>query len=169
MRNRFHPFQCSAVIKSMKDMDPCAIHMCCWIVDGANAADAKTALRPPLALPAPEGAASSGNLTGGAVADVAGLTDLASKARLPPETTAALRAELLSAGAVDVSEVTAEDWSGLSSWGLLKQFERRRLLKCIARRRRGTVLLQTLAARASGQWARRAGCTFGARVLRRWA
>ena len=132
MRNRFHPFQCSAVIKSMKDMDPCAIHMCCWIVDGANAADAKTALRPPLALPAPEGAASSGNLTGGAVADVAGLTDLASKARLPPETTAALRAELLSAGAVDVSEVTAEDWSGLSAWGLLKQFERRRVLKCIA-------------------------------------
>ena len=132
MRNRFHPFQCSAVIKSMKDMDPCAIHMCCWIVDGANAADAKTALRPPLALPAPEGAASSGNLTGGAVADVAGLTDLASKARLPPETTAALRAELLSAGAVDVSEVTAEDWSGLSSWGLVKQFERRRVLKCIA-------------------------------------
>ena len=132
MRNRFHPFQCSAVIKSMKDMDPCAIHMCCWIVDGANAADAKTALRPPLALPAPEGAASSGNLTGGAVADVAGLTDLASKARLPPETTAALRAELLSAGAVDVSEVTAEDWSGLSAWGLLRQFERRRVLKCIA-------------------------------------
>ena len=132
MRNRFHPFQCSAVIKSMNDMDPCAIHMCCWIVDGANAADAKTALRPLLALPAPEGAASSGNLTGGAVADVVGLTDLASKARLPPETTAALRAELLSAGAVDVSEVTAEDWSGLSAWGLLKQFERRRVLKCIA-------------------------------------
>ena len=132
MRNRFHPFQCSAVIKSMKDMGPCAIHMCCWIVDGANAADAKTALRPPLALLAPEGAASSGNLTGGAVADVAGLTDLASKVRLHPETTAALRAELLSAGAVDMSEVTAEDWSGLSAWGLLKQFERKRVLKCIA-------------------------------------
>ena len=46
MRNRFRPFQCSAVIESMKDMDSCAVHMCFWIVDGANAADAKTVLRP---------------------------------------------------------------------------------------------------------------------------
>ena len=132
MRNRFVPFQCSAVIRTMKDMGPCAVHMCRWIVEGANAADAQAALRPPLALPAPGGAACSGNLADGAVADVAGLSDLASKARLPPETTAALRADLLSEGAVDVSELTAEDWAGLSAWGLLKQFERKRVLKCIA-------------------------------------
>ena len=131
MRNRFHPFQCTAVIRSMQDMDPCAVHMCRWIVDGANAADARAALRPPLALPAPGDAASAENPTGEAAADVAGLGDLAKKALLPPEATTALRAELLSEGAVDVAELTAEDWAGLSAWGQLKQFEQRRLLKCI--------------------------------------
>ena len=88
-------------------------------------------MRPPLALPAPGDAASAENPTGEAAADVAGLGDLAKKALLPPEATTALRAELLSGGAVDVAELTAEDWAGLSAWGQLKQFEQRRLLKCI--------------------------------------
>ena len=43
-----------------------------------------------------------------------------------------MRAELLSLGAVGVSELSAEDWVGLSAWEMLKQFERRRVLKCIA-------------------------------------
>ena len=64
-------------------------------------------------------------------APAARLGDLAKKALLPPEATAALRAELLSEGAVDVAELTAEDWAGLSARGQLKQFEQRRLLKCI--------------------------------------
>ena len=56
------------------------------------------------------GAPDAENPTGEAAADVAGLGDLAKKALLPPEATAALRAELLSEGAVDVAELTAEDF-----------------------------------------------------------
>ena len=121
----------------MKDMDPCAVHMCRWIVDGANAADAESALRPAPALPFqenPAGAAGaqgpSGRPDSGAE-DVRGLGALAEKAQLSPEIRAALGAELTSDGAVDVAELSPADWQGLVTWTKMKKFERKRLLQCL--------------------------------------
>ena len=46
MRNRFVPFRCHAVVARLADSNPCAAHLCKWLVDGAATADARAALRP---------------------------------------------------------------------------------------------------------------------------
>ena len=137
MKNRFAPFRCTAVIKVLKDLDPCAIHMCRWLVDGANAADARAALRPPLAPPCQgglPGAAGAGGPGGRAVSggeNVRGLAALAERAQLGPEIAAALAAELAEGGAVDVAELSPDDWQALVTWGRIKKFARKRLLQCL--------------------------------------
>ena len=91
-----------------------------WIRDGASAYDAAVILRPP---PPPQP---------GATPAVAGLPELVLKAKLfNTAAAAALEQELLSLGAVHVSEVGRSEWETLSSWGLLRVFEQRRLLAAV--------------------------------------
>ena len=137
MKNRFAQFRCTAVINILKDMEPCAVHMCRWIVEGAAAADARVALRQPLALPClevPVAAAGAQRPEGRAAWDtevVRGLGALAEQAQLGPEIADALRAELAQEGAVNVAELSPGDWQGLVTWSWMKKFQRKRLLQCL--------------------------------------
>ena len=131
MKNRFEAFRCSARVAKFTDVDPCSVHMCKWIVEGAQAADAAAALRSsqPVVLPtASQGAARPGVL--GAAA-VAGVAELGRAANLPKEAVSALHAELAALGAAHVAELEVEDWEGMTAFKSLKKFEQRRLLKAV--------------------------------------
>ena len=96
--------------------DTCARCMSLWIRDGAAAGDSAAALggpRPPL-LPLVAGAESA------EAAQVAGLGSLCSAARLPPAACTALLQELLALGAVDVKELSLQDWRSLATWAQIK-------------------------------------------------
>ena len=131
MKNRFEAFRCSARVAKFTDVDPCSVHMCKWIVEGAQAADAAAALRSsqPVVLPtASQGAARPGVL--GAAA-VAGVAELGRAANLPEEAVSALHAELAALGAAHVAELEVEDWEVMTAFKSLKKFEQRRLLKAV--------------------------------------
>ena len=94
-----------------------------WIRDGASAYDAAVVLRP---TPPPQPGATF------APPALGGLRELILKAKLfNTAAAAALEQELLSLGAVHVSEVGRSEWETLSSWGLLRLFEQRRLLAAV--------------------------------------
>jgi hypothetical protein len=132
MQSRFEQFLCHATLPSLKDTDPCAVHMCRWIRDGAAKFDAQQVLQPCLPIlghspPAPEGA--PGSLQDAADATVLlGMSDLVGGARLPVALAASMEAEVLALGAVHVKEMTLDDWKSLASWSRLRPLEQRRLL-----------------------------------------
>ena len=125
MRNRFVPFRCHAVVARLADSNPCAAHLCKWLVDGAAAADARAALRPG---PAPRvGDASDGEGHGG----LGGMGSIAKAAKLPAAKADMLTAEIVALGAVDARELAVTDWQELRGWAALLPFERKRLLAAL--------------------------------------
>ena len=136
MRSRFEAFRCYAKITNFADVDPCAVHMCRWIVEGAHTADADAALRgnpqPVLPEAVPEAArAGAGGAAAPAHVTVGGLAWLVQAAKLPEGALSALHAELEALGAAHVSELELEDWEGMATFQALKKFEQRRLLKAV--------------------------------------
>ena len=131
MKNRFEAFRCSATVENCADVEPCAVHMCRWIVEGAQAADAAAALRS--SLPAVLPTASHEAVRPGApgVAAVAGVAELEREAKLPEGAVSALRAELAALGAAHVAQLEVEDWEGMAAFRNLKKLEQRRLLKAL--------------------------------------
>ena len=122
MKNRMHIFTCHAVLRNLRRTEGCGPCMCAWIRDGASQADARAALQAPLPV----------SIHAAGVQVVLGMDDLSSRASLPAAKAEALRAELLSLGAVNVQEVSASDWQGLSAFSLLLPFEQRRLLSAVS-------------------------------------
>ena len=121
----------SATVENCADVEPCAVHMCRWIVEGAQAADAAAALRsslPAVLLTASHEAVRPG-LSG--VAAVAGVAELGREAKLPEGAVSALHAELAALGAAHVAELEVEDWEGMAAFWNLKKLEQRRLLKAL--------------------------------------
>lgn len=59
---------------------------------------------------------------------LAGMDELASKARLPDSKAKDLADELMSLGALHVAELSRTDWESLNAFERLLPFERRRLL-----------------------------------------
>ena len=53
-------------------------------------------------------------------------------ARISESLAEQFRNDLQDAGAVEVGELTREDWEGLPTWGSLKLLEKRRLLSHLA-------------------------------------
>ena len=125
MKNRFEAFRCLATVANCADVDPCAAHMCKWLVQGAQAADAAVALRSslPVVLPTASRPAAP------AAAAIAGLAELGQAAMLPEGAVAALRAELEALGVVHVGELESADWESMAAFQGLRKFEQRRLLK----------------------------------------
>ena len=58
---------------------------------------------------------------------VDGLSAVLDGAQLPERVRAGLASEILDLGAVNVRELTGDDWEGLRSWKILKPRQRRRL------------------------------------------
>ena len=57
---------------------------------------------------------------------------LQEEAHLSDASAHALAADLVQLGALSIQELAVDDWAGLPSWGSLKLFEQRRLLKAIS-------------------------------------
>ena len=124
MQSRVRIFKCVGRLPSLKDTEPCVECMCRWLRDGAAAYDARGTADASAALPSGEPARSSTDAT----ASVVGLADLVTRANLPQSAMEALRAELVSAGAVHVRELEVSDWQSLRAFVSLRVFEQRRLL-----------------------------------------
>ena len=105
-----------------KTTPQCAPHMSRWIRDGATAYDAMQLVQPPLALTAQ---VDRNAVAGGSVIDLDSFLDAAS---LPSLAREALAREVAASGAVNVQELTRQDWQQLEAWQLLKPLERRRVL-----------------------------------------
>ena len=132
MKSRFEAFRCTAKVAKFTDVDPCSVHMCKWIVEGAQAADAAAALRssqPAVVLPTASKEAARPGAPGAAA--VTGVAELGREAELPEEAVSALLAELTALGAAHVAELEVEDWEGMEAFKSLKKLEQRRLLKAV--------------------------------------
>ena len=125
MQNRHVVFRAVAKLSSIRDTDPCAPHMCAWILEYATAFDARQALRPALG----NGVASLPLVAPGEHERgmLEGMTELASRAQIEDTLAMGLSAELQGLGAVHVREVGLSDWVQLGAWRALRPFEQRRL------------------------------------------
>ena len=89
-----------------------------WIRDGAIRHDANQALGAPV-------------LQGGLLGTVVGLEELLEAAQAPASARSAIVGEIAALGAVDVQELGRADWEALSTWGSLRELEKRRIMKYI--------------------------------------
>ena len=63
--------------------------------------------------------------------DIGGLEVALQAAYLPPDAASAIKSDLQSLGAVDVSEMQMSDWTSLPSLIALKPMEKRRLVAAV--------------------------------------
>ena len=124
IRNRCDEFHFNHVFQkgSLKEVTPCAHHLAEWILKGSADFDAMgpAIIRHPGAY-----SAAPSNET----ENVEGFVKLMETARIPGPMQAALAQELQELGAVDVGELTADDWQGLVSWAALRPLQQRRILQ----------------------------------------
>lgn len=125
MQSRVLQFQCVAQLQRLDWVDPCPCCMARWIFEEANAADAASALGPPL-LPLAVGGPPAAHEPGRQA--LQGVAELFARSALPAAFGAALEQDALALGAVAVGELTRADWEGLASWSSLLPLQRRRLL-----------------------------------------
>ena len=120
MRNRCREFLFTQTLPEggLRDITSCERCMCQWIVQGAAAQDAAPALRPPPSSQPP-----------GQEMTIHGFADLAAAVQLPPGAVKALGEDLEELGAVDVKELSDDDWQSLGVWATLRPLQKRRLLQ----------------------------------------
>ena len=104
-----------------------------WIRDAAAAFDASQALQPSLgavAVAAPAG--NSGDDSGEhSASTVTNLELFMERAQLPRAAREAIARDILATGAIEVDELTREDWEQLPTWHHLKPLEKRRVLRYV--------------------------------------
>ena len=101
----------------------CGHHLAKWIVEACGKYDASQVLNPAPLLPVDARSDES------AVVNLGSWLDLA---RPPKRVRVAMVAEIVGLGALNVQELTQEDWERLPSWSCLRPLERRRLLSMVA-------------------------------------
>ena len=133
LRNRVQEFRFFNAFPpgGLKCVQPCAVCMARWIVQGAAAFDAASGLRQIL----PVRAASSAN-GNSQTEEVDGFAALVVATRLPDIVANNLHKELDELGARSVGELEASDWEGLAVWPSLRPFEQRRILNYFGLRRK---------------------------------
>ena len=118
IKSRVELFRCTGEVQPRPGGVPMCQHcLAKWIRDGAAKHDARQV------LPAPALQSNPGT--------VDGLQELLDAAQAPASARHALLAEIVALGAVSVQELKRADWEGLSAWSILREFERRRILKYI--------------------------------------
>ena len=132
MKSRVELFPFTYTVKrpgtvGVQDGEECAVHMARWIRDGAAAYDAAQVLEPG-PLPAAPGAPATASTGVAAVNDLVQFFDAA---QVPTDVREALTRDVVAAGAVDVKELTRQDWENLESWQLLRPLQRRRVLNFV--------------------------------------
>ena len=123
MKSRLKLFRFAVSVDAPVEVTNCGSCLARWLVETTSSYDARVALRPPPAGVAAMGAEASG--------EVAGLNELLDGAAIPSESKEALTRDVRTLGAVDVTELTREDWASLASWATLREMERRRILRFV--------------------------------------
>ena len=122
IKSRVHLFECDSEFAPPGEVRPeipqCAVHLCKWIVAGAARFDAQAMVTQPILAPTQE-------------SFVVGLREILAKAALPTTSSVDVTTEIAALGAVDIEELSLEDWTSLRSFQLLRPFEQRRLLKAL--------------------------------------
>ena len=127
MRNRVREFIFSVVLPKelLKDVCSCAVCMCRWIRDGANACDAGLCLQPVL----PVRGSTMPRVDTGRVFAITGLQALLDIVSLPIGVAEALLEDLEELGAVSVAEPSRAELEGSQFWSLLKLLQMKRLVQ----------------------------------------
>ena len=135
MKSRVELFPCRAKLRNLKDTSVCPHCMCKWICEGAAALDSRVALQPVLPLmlghgpgvqqPRPPPRQETEDLP------IAGFEALIQAAHVTQATANNLRHDLTMIGAVDVCELTLDDWKGCNAFINARPLEQRRLLNTL--------------------------------------
>ena len=123
IQSRVHLFQCGSEIVPPGEVRPeipqCAVHLCKWIVAGAARFDAQAVLvTQPTLAPMRQ-------------TPVTVLGELLAAAAMLNTASIELSTEVTALGAVDVRELSLEDWISLRSFQMLRPLEQRRLLRSV--------------------------------------
>lgn len=121
LRNRVEEFRFTEVVPELKDVESCAPCMARWILKFSEEVPPVAAACAAVSLPTSTSAAAS-------YSAVAGFGAAMASAKLPAAVADALFGDILAAGAVDVSELSRDDWPKLPSWSKLRPLEVRRLV-----------------------------------------
>ena len=124
MQSRCQIFRCTHVVRMFRPggVPQCAHHLAQWVRDGAARFDANNALAPALRMPV----AAPGDS-----GPVVGLHQLLVAARVRETMASTVEAEIAGLGAVDVRELSGDDWAALASWAALLEMERRRVIALV--------------------------------------
>ena len=108
----------------------CRHHLAKWIYDACAAFDASQVLQSNLGAPAADAhVGDSPNVGDRSAATVVDLDLFMERAQLPLSVREAITRDVLAVGAVNVDELTKEDWEQLPTWQHLKPLEKRRVLR----------------------------------------
>ena len=122
LRNRVEEFRFTHSLSNLKEVDSCAPCMSRWIVEYSEQA----AMGPLLPLP------MRGSQHGADWSRVSGFAEFIASTKLQEPVVGQLFADVVAAGAVDVSELGPLDWPQLPSWQNLRPLEARRVLAAVA-------------------------------------
>ena len=116
MRNRIQEFRLSHTITTLQEVESCAPCMARWIMKYSDEAAAGTVPRPfsHAGLVPPRAA-------------VCGFAEVMTAAKIGEATAQSLLSDVVELGAVDIAELTPEDWERLPSYTILRPLELRRL------------------------------------------
>ena len=117
LRNRVEEFRFTHTLASLKDVDSCAPCMSRWIVKYSEEAAMGPLMPPP--MPGPQHGADWSRVNG--------FAEFIAVAKLDGPVVGQLFADVVAAGAVDVSELGPLDWPQLPSWQSLRPLEARRV------------------------------------------
>ena len=121
LRNRVEEFRFTEVVPELKDVESCAPCMARWILKFSEEVPPVAAACAAVTLPTSTSAVASHSA-------VAGFGAAMASAKLPAAVADALFDDILAAGAVDVSELSRDDWPKLPSWSKLRPLEVRRFV-----------------------------------------
>ena len=114
-----HQFVAPGGQPSGSGVSGCGIHLAKWIVDACAAFDVAQGITVlPIAAREDEN-------------NVLNLSLFLERVKLPRRVHSSITLDVVALGAIDVQELSQEDWAELPSWSLLKPMERRRLLAMV--------------------------------------
>ena len=136
MQSRCEMFRCThPLVKpgsrpSRGSIPQCRHHLAKWVYDAAVAFDASQVLQSNLGAPIADAPDADSSNAGDRPAGIVVNLDLfMGRAQLPQPAREAITRDALATGAIDVVELTKEDWEQLPSWQHLKPLEKRRVLR----------------------------------------
>jgi hypothetical protein len=131
LKSRVEQFTATKQITTvLRDVSRCKETFCAWVVREAAAYASGLAPTPTSCVRATASASSSQGVSD--IEIVAGLWALLENASIPKDLILACESALVSIGAVNIAEVTKDDWQQLPVWSLLRPLQQRRILATVS-------------------------------------